>query len=158
MLRCRNVVGTKHKLRRKISVSACIFGAYSSSFGCNQHQNGSFELLDSRGLVKPMITMNSFKIDAYLVYIYMELSQGCSFDVSSPLLAWQSLLNVRRINHPMKTKRSHSSSFQQEESTYSTNNIPLSYPPVKPVKQRQHGRIARFVKRGAARLVTFEIV
>ena len=51
----------------------------------------------------------------------MNLSQGCSFDASSPLLAWRGLLNVRHGNHPMKTKRSHYSSFQQEESTNSTN-------------------------------------
>ena len=51
----------------------------------------------------------------------MNLSQGCSFDASSPLLAWRGLLNVRHGNHPMTTKRSHYSSFQQEESTNSTN-------------------------------------
>ena len=51
----------------------------------------------------------------YVVHVSTKLSEGCSFDAGSPLLAWRNLLNVRHTNHPMKTRQSHYSDFQQEE-------------------------------------------
>ena len=51
----------------------------------------------------------------YVVHVSTKLSEGCSFDAGSPLLAWRNLLNVRHTNHPMKTRKSHYSDFHQEE-------------------------------------------